>query len=229
MSRMCGPVFVSLTLILIIWLASASWAQGGPGNQSAANQSLAARVASLEHELDLKGRIIETLLRRTATQMDKINDLQHKLSLMERNVTRFLRYATPSEPRLFRVRRIKKAPDGSYTVILEWKSNPKENRVTQYAIWFAEKGGPYRVGAVVNSTDTRLVKTSLTGFEKGSDIVFKMYAKNAVAHSEATYREAIIKSAAPVLVHKLKILGGLLVLAALVWGGVYALWSRRRP
>ena len=227
MARTSLPAFIWLALILGALMASPGVHAQAGRNQTAGNQTLEDRVAALEHDLEIKGRVIETLMRRTATQMDKIEDLEHRLQLLQRNVSRFLSFATPSKPRYFRVRRIKRTPDGSYKVTLQWKANPEEDKVTQYAVWFAEKGGPYRVGSVVNSTDSRLVKATISGFEKDSEIVFKMYAKNAVAHSEAVYREARIRSAAPVLMHKLKILGALIALAVIGWAFTYLFWRKK--
>ncbi|RLG70161.1 MAG: hypothetical protein DRO11_06625 [Methanobacteriota archaeon] len=227
MARRSLPAFIWLAFILGALMASPGVHAQAAGNQTAANQTLEGRVATLERELEIKGRVIETLMRRTATQMDKIEDLEHRLELLRRNVSRFLSFATPSKPRYFRVRRIKRTADGSYKVTLQWKANPKEDKVTQYAIWYAEKGGPYRVGCVINSTNSGLVKATISGLEKDSVIVFKMYAKNAVAHSEAVYREARMISAAPVLMHKLKILGALTALAAFGWAFIYLLWRKK--
>jgi len=177
--------------------------------------SLEERVASLEQNITIMQRQLDVALARSAHLFDEVEDLQHLVKLLEANTTRLSRFALPSRPAYFKVERIRKTKEGSYSVSLRWRNNAPYEKVTDFVIWHAPKGGKYIVDATVNQTDGKIQRAVISGFKEGEEIVFKIFAKNDAGQSEPTYVETKIRGYAPYLLRKVEIAGGIILLAAL--------------
>lgn len=222
MSRLLFGVFMLCSVQVIL---APCLSLEGDGN--ATNLSLEQRIAALEENLTLVQRQLDIVLKRTATIYDRVDELDHRLGKLQNNVTWLLNFAVPSAPAEFRIESIRKSPEGNYTVTLRWKNGPDYMRINRFVIWSAKKGGTtYEDAVYVNQTGKRIVKAELTGFAKGDEIVFKIFAKNDAGQSKPTYLEARIRSYAPVLMWWIKVLSGVALLI-IVGGGVLWMGLRR--
>jgi len=189
---------------------------------NAANLSLEERIAVLEENMTLAQRQLDIVLKRTASLFDRVEELEHKAGQLQNNVTWLMDFAVASAPAGFRIESIRKSPVGNYTVTLRWKNGPDYERIRRFVIWRAKKGeAVYGDAVYVNQTGKRIVKAELTGFAKGEEVVFKMFAKNDAGQSKPSYLEARIRPCSPVLMWWIKVVSGvgllIIVGAALVW------------
>ncbi len=214
-----------LTLCSVqMFLASCLSLEGG-GN--ATNLSLEQRVAALEENLSFAQRQLDIVLKRTSTLFDRLDELEHRFGQIQNNVTWLMNFAVPSAPAGFRIESIRKSSEGNYTVTLRWKNGPDYERINRFVIWRARKGETTYADAVyVNQTGRRIAKAQLTGFSKGDEMVFKIFAKNNAGQSKPTYVEAEIRSCAPVLMWWIKIVSGTGLL--IIVGAVLVLMGLRR-
>ena len=187
----------------------------------AEEENLTEKVASLEQNLSLAERQLQVALSRTANLLSRVEGLERTIEHLTANLSRVTRFAVPSAPSDFRVESIGRDSDGNYSVVLRWRDNPEHEAVQKYVIWFASKGYPYLPGTTVNSTEG-IVKAKLSGFIKGHDIVFKIFAKNEAGQGEPSYREINIRGYAPLLMSRLRIAALVLVLLIIV---VVAWWK----
>ena len=214
---------VTFALVSVLVLFVALSAAVGEQNGTSPDE----RIASLEENLTFVERQLDVALKRTTNLIEQVGSLERKLGQLNASLDRLRDFASPSAPREFYVESIRRGASGNYTVTLRWGSNPKEDRVTRYVVWYARVGEEYEFAESVNATGRSIYRATVPGFVGGEQIVFKVFGQNEAGQGDPSYREARIQPRSPFLMNRLKLLGVAAAVVVAVVGVTWYLRSRR--